>query len=100
MPTTAYPDVYGYWLDVLWDAMPVHRELVPTVDGGRSTLPCPKNFFVETEPLDGEVVGLTATTRSVALARLLDTIQGRISEFDSYLERSGIIVIDDEPPNT
>jgi hypothetical protein len=78
----AFPDrnIRGYWADVLWNGAPVDRVLLLLVDGGRAYLPSPPRGAMTVHPLNYSV------------ARLVDALSGRQSEFESYFVRSGIQV--------
>lgn len=79
--------VYGYWLDVRYNGVTIHRDLIMSVDGGRAYLPA---GTLITEPNKG-IVGMKTNQSDVARARLIDLLSGSY-EFDSYLTRANITI--------
>jgi hypothetical protein len=80
----AFPDkkIRGYWADVLWNGAPLDRVLLLLVDGGRAYLPSPPRGSMSVHRLNYSV------------ARLVDALSGRPTEFDSYFTRSGMEVVE------
>jgi hypothetical protein len=80
--TAQFPDpkIRGYWADIVWNGTPIDRVLLLSVDGGRAFLPAPPFGTMAVHELNFDV------------ARLVDGLTGRLSEFHSYFTRSGITV--------
>ena len=80
-------DIRGYYLDVRYNGVPISRDLVLSVDGGRGYLP---SGMPITE-VDKGIVGMEVSEPEMKRARLLDAIayEGH-SEFNRYAERANI----------
>jgi hypothetical protein len=84
--------------DVMYQGVPAYRLAVLDLDDSRCLLPMPWHATVgdADEQLGWEVVGFTVPASDLAIARLLNRLRGHTDEtFDSYLERSEIIVLPD-----
>jgi hypothetical protein len=95
----SWPDksISRLFVDVFWRGALVDRRHVLLVDGGRCYLPNPARAHVRTgESIeDSETIGWTATKSDVALARLLQRLaRPGDTEFEGYLEQSGVIEVD------
>lgn len=97
----ADPDVSACAADILLNGVLVHRESILMVDGARAYLPHPRPWMIKTgakdQRLGYEHVGDTATEWEMRLARLLDDLARHGSEFDSYLERTGMVIVQGHP---
>ena len=95
-------------LGVLWNGTLVDRYLGVVVDGGRAVLPFPKNWRALPESTDEAYPRDTVTqdqtvnpTRSVGhvtrnqvgIWRTVNMIDGNGSEFDTYLGKSGFMIV-------
>ena len=89
--------VEQHLVDALWHGALVARWPVLAVDNVHGYLPDPRNMLMETgEPGQVEHVAWTVKASETALPRLLQLLvppQGP-RNFDSYLEQSGIQVVD------
>jgi hypothetical protein len=99
-PDWDFPDgsISRLVVDAFWRGALVGRWSVLSVDGGRCYMPDPSLAVaaVGSAPRDLEVIGSTVGESRVALARLLQQIQGREdAELDSYLHRANVVVVPD-----
>lgn len=88
------PKASSSYLDFFYNNALVFRDVYVTVDGARCRLPVPKL------ELDGDrkrIIGYTVPIRRYRIIRLLDSME-KISEFDSYFERAGFTITEDEWP--
>jgi len=85
------PKITGIWVEMQLNGVAIRRVQLILVDGARAVLPTPRNVVRGDSPADFELVGYSTTRAEVTLARLVDELNGR-TEFDSYLERSGMMV--------
>jgi hypothetical protein len=79
--------------DVLLNGFLVERRSLLVVDGGRAALPWPDYAFGprDDEKGYGEVMGDTVTDWDYRFANLLHELEGGVSEFESYFNRTGIV---------
>lgn len=92
-PWAAFPDsrIFGYYVDLRYNGVAVHSDLLLSVDGSRAYLPSGRPIVEQGRG----TVGLQVTRLEVALARLVDEIsRGATSEFDSYFSRASMELID------
>lgn len=90
-------DVTRCFADVFWAGSLVDREILVAVDSGRTLLPAPRGYLVSGESHEDTAVwGDKVTSREVAFARLVDSLEGGGGEFSSNLRRAGFAVIDEE----
>lgn len=76
-------DAASSWVDCFYNGGLVFREAYVTVDGGRAHLPLP-------EDRNGTLV---VPAEYADLCRLVDSLHPRTSEFDHYLQRAQIQII-------
>lgn len=83
-----FPDsnVRGFYADVRWHGQPIHRELLMSVDGGRAYLPAGSPIGEEGKG----IVGMTATPKEIAVARLVHDLVHNGDDFDDYMKRANI----------
>jgi hypothetical protein len=84
-----FPDsrIHGYYLDVRYNGVPISRDLVLSVDGGRGTLPSGLPIGEEGKG----IVGMRVSEPELKRARLLDELMhGSHSEFDRYRKSANI----------
>ena len=89
------PRIERQLVDGFWRGALVTRWPVLSVDGYRCYLPNPTQTYTSTGPSirDNETLGWTAKPSEIALVRLLQSlVHGHDKDFDSYVERAGIIV--------
>lgn len=73
----------GDYLDLFYMGTLVDRTVLIFVDGGRAALPMPTT-----------AEDLTVSSGYAALARLVDNLQTRVSQFDRYFKQAGLIEVD------
>lgn len=100
-PDWDFPDrsISRLLVDAFWRGALVARWSVLLVDGARCYMPDPSLAVAEVGPAqaDIEVIGSTVSESRVALARLLQRIQGRDdAELESYLRRSNVVIVPDD----
>lgn len=84
-----FPDnkIYGSYLDVRYNGVLVHRDLVLMVDGARGILPSGKPI---TDDANG-IVGMRVSEPEMKRAQLLDELRGH-RDFERYVKSAGIRV--------
>src|SRR5262249_43660061 len=85
----ADPSAKSAWFDIRYNGVPVLRELLVVVDGGRCYLPMPSRH--------GETRSVPSAYSRVV--RLMQKLKGR-HEYDDYFARAGLIETGDEWPTT
>ena len=73
------------YVDLLWNGMVIHREIVVNVDGGRCVLPLPA-------PRTSKV-----PRRRYEFVRLVHALTGPTADYDDYAARAGLTAVDDLP---
>jgi hypothetical protein len=85
------------FLDIFWNGMLVHREMGLVVDGGRMTLPWPRQPVDASPSRDrSEVVAELVSKQAAALWRLVAEFEGHVGpgdSFDEYLAQAGFVVV-------
>jgi hypothetical protein len=76
------PDATSNFADLFYNGALVHREIFVVVDGGRAYLPLPS-----------KAGGTEVDRRRRDFVRLLDNLEGRVSEFDRYFREAGFTVL-------
>lgn len=88
--------VSPHWVDVFWRGTLVDRYALIGIDGGHGLVPFPRTK-AKGDPLDHETqYDDVITERELAVARLIDSLQGGFQRVDEYVTRSGLVVIPDE----
>ena len=82
------PHATSSYVDLFYNGALIHRELYVTVDGGRASLPLPERR--------GE--RLVAPIGYAHLCRLLVSFETNADDFDHYMTRAGISVVDEPWP--
>jgi hypothetical protein len=82
------PHATSSYVDFFYNGALIHRELYVTVDGGRVSLPLPERR--------GE--RLVTPIGYARLCRLLVSFETNANEFDRYIARAGIQVVDEPWP--
>ncbi|MDO3312654.1 hypothetical protein [Mycobacteroides abscessus] len=82
-----FPDkkIHGHWLDIRYNGVPIQRDLVLSVDGGRCVLPSGSPI---SEAGKG-VIGMKVSEPEMQRARLLDGLLEH-SQFDRYSASANI----------
>jgi hypothetical protein len=88
------PHASGGYLDVFYNNALVFRDVYVTVDGGRAKLPLPTIKWDEKEK---KILALNVPKRRYHFIKLLDSLE-YISQYDSYFQRAGFTVIDENWP--
>lgn len=84
-----FPDgkIHGHWVDIRYNGVVIHRDLVLSVDGGRGILPSGR----PTREGDKGVTGIAVTEPEARRARLLDGLIHRgHSQFDQNFASANI----------
>ena len=89
--------VGSYFADVQLAGNPVHRERLLVVDRGRAHLPFPDPLRVDDDRVRGATIDRAVTEWQHDFAKLLDSLAGRASRFDSYFESSRFVVAAGHP---
>lgn len=81
-----YPDksARSFSIDLLYDGVPVYREMAVHVDGARADLPSPSGYVDNNDPSKGWKVPRDEYT----FVRQYSVIRGRESDFDDYFRRA------------
>ncbi len=85
-------------VDAFWHGALVARWALLSVDGGNCYLPDADRATVQTDDSTKgyQTVAWTAKASDIALARLVDRLTRSISQFDRFLEQTGIVEVPDE----
>lgn len=77
-----YPDRHArrFWIDLLYNGVPVYREIAVRVDGGRAALPSPSGYVDANDPSKGWHV----PRDEYDFVRQFSVIRGHAREFDQY----------------
>ena len=78
------PRASSHYVDIFYNGAMVFRDLYVSVDGGRAKLPLPERKIDD----DGKVLSLEVPVGEHKLIRLVDSLGGYISQFDSYFKRA------------
>lgn len=79
------PKASSHYVDVFFNNSLVYRDLYIVVDGGRAKLPLPRSRTELFVPRDYYL-----------FIKLLDEIDGYISDYDRYFKGAGLNIIEDE----
>lgn len=80
----ADPHARRFWIDVLYNGVPVHREIAVHVDGGRADLPSPNGYINADDPAEGWSV----PRDEYDFVRQFSVIRGQTRNFDEYWTRA------------
>lgn len=73
-----------FWIDVLYNGVPVYREIAVHVDGARADLPSPAGYLDSNDPSKGWQV----PRDEYEFVRQFSVIRGKERDFDVYWKRA------------
>jgi len=85
--------VSTFWADVLYNGVTLDRVDMAEVDGGRAFLPVPSVCCVDESESSPTNACYRVTHWELSLARLLDQIVRRDSEFERYFQFAGFEIV-------
>jgi hypothetical protein len=74
---------HNFYIDLLYNGVPIYRELAVSVDGGRAQLPSPSGYVEMEKPESGWRI----ERDEYEFVRQFSVIRGKAADFDSYFER-------------
>ena len=89
-------DASSSYVDVFYNNALVFRDLYVTVDGGRAILPLPTQKFDDAKK---KVIALEVPQRRHDFIRLVQSLEGSVSDFDNYFEEADFKRINAPWPN-
>jgi hypothetical protein len=75
---------HRFWIDLLYNGVPVYREIAVHVDGGRADLPSPGGYIDSNDPSKGWSV----PRDEYEFVRHFSVIRGQERNFDEYYARA------------
>jgi hypothetical protein len=81
--TFADHSAHNFYIDLLYDGVPVFRELAVSVDGGRANLPSPSGFVD-----NDEAKGWAIKRDEYEFVRQFSVVRGDAANFDDYFGRA------------
>jgi hypothetical protein len=83
-----------FWVDMLYNGVPVYRQQLVAVDGGRAFLPSPIGYLDNDDPNKGWAV----KREEYDMARQFSIIAGRTDDFDEHFgqaeQQAGLTIVD------